>query len=292
MEIYGGLQPKTPDSRDFSLGSLFGTPEAPVDISFIIDDLFGVKDQKDTDFCAAYAATSCSEKQEGVELSPEYQFNVIKKIDGRPDGWGAQLRDTMSSFVKYGSVPQEKSDELLIGTGKGRYDRDFIVKSDQWRKLDPYAMIFRKKSYFDVDGPYDAFDNIRSQMWTHRKDKCTAIVGTTWRNSWTKQSDGIIPMQYEEKGFGHAIEIVGQKVIKDKMYLVAKLSNGEEIGDGGYFYFPREVVNKEFPVYGMYMFKDLSREEVEYLKRNGMTTKMSTLERIFRVIINLIRRII
>ena len=58
-------------------------------------------------------------------------------------------------------------------------------------------------------------------------------------------------------------KIFGQKIIGSEIYLVAQLSQGEDVGDRGLFYLPREVVNKEIGAYGIFMFYDMEREEAE-----------------------------
>lgn len=111
----------------------------------------------------------------------------------------------------------------------------------------------------------DTFDIIRCTLWANRAEKRSILTGITWHNSWTYASGGIIPRFYVDRGnFGHAFKVFGWKEIADEPYLVAQLSNGENIGDKGIFYFPRNVVNKEF-TYGAYTFSDMPPEQAKQL---------------------------
>lgn len=115
----------------------------------------------------------------------------------------------------------------------------------------------------------DTFDKIRATLWQNRGEERSVLAGCTWRQEWTRAPGGLIPRSYGNGGFGHAFKIFGWKKIDGETYLVAQLSNGSEIGDGGIFYFPRSVVNKEF-TYGLFTFKDMPREEAEYLHKKKL----------------------
>ena len=254
-----GLRELPDDNRDFPLGAVFGTidiKDVPT-TDFIVAQPLCIKDQGDTDFCSAYAVTSVSEDQEKVCLLAEYQFYSTKRITGDPESWGADLRSACKSAVKYGSLAEVSAPQM-----KGQ-SRSFILDSGNWpEKADWMAETHKKETYFAVKGPYDLFDNVRAALWQHREDKSTIVTGACWKYAWISAKNGIIP-NVTGDGFGHAFKLFGQKVIDGEMYLVAQLSNGETIGDKGLYYFNREVANRELAKYGLYMFKDIPREEAE-----------------------------
>jgi len=166
-------------------------------------------------------------------------------------------------------------------------DRDFLANWMNWPSYyDMYAADHRKQSFFKVDGSYDTFDNIRSALWKHKDEEQSVYTGATWKNSWTHAPGGIIPKVYEPTGYGHAFKIYGQKTIDRELFLVAQLSNGKNIGDQGKFYFPREVVNKEF-VFGNYMFVDMTKETAKALNSVGLPPKYSLLARIIYALTHL-----
>jgi len=216
-----------------------------------------IKDQLDSDFCTAFAVINASEIQEQKRLSPEWQFMKIKNGD---KSWGSDLRTACKSCVKFGSIPQEKVNISLTNAS-----RDTILDASKWdSKLDIEAFFYKKKSYFKVD----SFQEVKQAIY---KNKVPVITGVKWRNSWNYiDSSGIIPIDNEnsEEGSGHAFVYTGWKIINDKEYLIATLSNGM-IGNKGKFYFSKECFEKESK-YGNFVFVDLNREDAEWYLSYGI----------------------
>ena len=104
----GGLNPLPPDNRDFKLGAAFTLPalsELPAEFEHPI---LGISDQGNSDMCGAFSSCSASELQEGVKLVPEYQFALIKELEGGDvDSFGADLRSIMKSHVKIGALEEK-----------------------------------------------------------------------------------------------------------------------------------------------------------------------------------------
>jgi len=208
----------------------------------------------------AMATTAVSEYQEGIELSPEFQFSKIKEIDGDYSSWGSDLRTGAKSACDVGSLPKEKSPFSLE-----EKDRDFIANWENWDKeLDFMAYPYRKKSYFLIkkDGVNDLFDSFRGALWENRGSKRAILTGCIWEGNWTYAKDGIIDEYTGGNYFGHAFAFIGQEIINGEPYLIAQLSNGENIGKGGLFYFNRNVVNEKF-IWNGYMFIDIPSDVVK-----------------------------
>lgn len=280
-----GLQPLPTDDRDFKLGSVFGAPSL-ADIpqeDFVIGES-GILNQGSSDLCTAFATAKASEFQEGVNLSPEYTFAKTKELMGEWEEWGADLRVACKAGKDFGFLPLAEA-PLTLGAG-----RDYVANWAHWHpKLDVIAKKYAKQSFFSVEAYDDLFDSIRANLWRFRGEKRAIITGAMWRSEWTN-SGGVIPKQYGDSGFGHAFLFIGQKKIEGKWHLVAQLSNGTNIGDKGFFYFPKEVVNKEC-VYGNFMFKDLPPAEAKFLTQNNLSVKwrpVSFLARWVNLILNLI----
>lgn len=269
-KVFGGLNPTPEDKRDFQLGAVFVQPDLSELPDVFLVDKTPVKDQGETDLCTAYASTSASEKQENTTLSPEFQFAATKLISGDPNAWGANLRDAMMSFVKYGSLEQAIATGHLELNGRHKwYDRDWIAQFQNWPdRFFAMAEVHQKRSIFKNTGKYDVFDNMCTWLWKFRDEKRSFVVGAIWRQEWTSADGGVIPETYGGSGFGHAFEIVGFDRKRD--VLVAKLSNGENIGDKGYFYFPRSVVNRELERYGQYMFQDMPKDQAREYNDKGI----------------------
>lgn len=261
---HNSLRPLPLDKRDFSVGAVLGQiniGEVP-NKNFVVAQPILIKDQGESDLCSAYAVTAVSEDQEGEELLPEFQFYKTKSLSGDPDEWGANLRDACKSAVKFGSLPLNGFKPI-----KGR-TRAEVLDGSRWPgHADTVALMHKKETFFNVDGRYDVFDNIRTALWKNRDKKCSIVTGALWRNDWIDAPDGIIPSKYGSSGFGHAFKIFGQKIIKGEPYLVAQLSQGTGVGDNGLFYFNREVTNREIGPYGIFMFYDMPRYEAEKLSK-------------------------
>lgn len=262
-KIGGGLAELPEDPRDFSRVAVFGAIRAQdlPRVDFMVALPLGIKDQGDSDECTAYATTAASEDQEAVILDPHFSFYATKVlILKNPEAWGADLRSACASHVKHGALEEELAP--FVGNS---FPRERILDPENWDE-DHKALAFehRKNSFFDVlkDSPHDTFDSIRAALWENRMKMQSVITGAKWRNTWTDAPGGVIPKEYEDHGTPHAFVIKGQKTINGELHLVAQLSNGTSIGDSGVFYFPREVVNKEFR-FGCYSFEDMPRAQVE-----------------------------
>ncbi len=275
--VENGLHPLSEDVRDFSLAGVFDqidVKEIPLE-NFVVAHPLAIKDQGATDYCSAFAVTETSEDQEEIELLPQYQFFKTKVLMNDFESWGANLRSACKSAAKFGSLPVKNHEHYL------KLSRSQILDPVSWpEELDKEAKQYKKETFFKVDGRYDTFDNIRCAMWQHRTEKRSIIVGAVWRDEWTAASDGIVPEGEFEGGYGHAFKIFGQRIINGQPYLIAQLSNGTWIGDGGQFYFPRSVANREFTPYGQFMFKDISRETAEFYLSNPVTTQSPWYKRI------------
>jgi len=265
--IGGGLLELPDDERDFSFSAVFGWVELEeIPDEFVVAEPLYIKDQKATDYCTGYAVTAVSEDQEGIKLSPEFQFAMTKKISGNPDRWGANLRDACKSAVKSGSLPLERAP---FNVDDPRYK---VARHEDWSEhLKQEALKHKKESFFDAvkDGPYDRFDNLRSTLWMNRHDKRTIVTGVKWRKRWTVAVDGVVREVFDGAMFGHSFKFYGTKMLNGELYIRAQLSNGKEIGDGGIFYFSRAVINEEFK-YGNFTFKDIEPEEAKHLIENGI----------------------
>lgn len=263
MVTRNGLQKLTHDERDLTLGSIFGTPLEIPQVDFVVSNPLQIKNQGTTDECTAFATAAVLEDTEGVILEPAYIFAKTKELLGEYTEWGANLRDVAKAVTKFGAL--EKSESPFTSD----MDRDFVANWTNWPKdLDKLASKHKQKSYFFVTGKYDYFDNMRANLWRFKNLKRTAITGTLWSSEWNNVINGRIE-QAGDRAFGHAFKIFGQEFANGKPYLIAQLSNGEQFGDKGLFYFNRETANlcAEF---GALMFIDMPPETAKTLQRIGL----------------------
>lgn len=254
-----GLQNTETDLYDFSLGAITGFADVktlPREFSIDLEGS-GVRDQGDTDMCTAYALTAVAQDQELVSLDPAFIFWATKQITGEPDAWGADLRSACKAAVKYGFLERKDSGFVDPPTSG---DRDRAAAGAYLKKGDlERALEHKKRSFFSVKGPYDMYDNIRSAIWQTRDENRSVFTGVQWKPEWTKVKGGSISDLGGTTSFGHAIKAIGW----DNDRMILRLSNGKNIGDGGYFNITREIVNKTFTFDG-FTFLDMPREQAEY----------------------------
>lgn len=278
------------DKRDFSHSQVFGSialADIPTD-DWQVSIPLAIKNQSDTDMCAAYALAAVCEDEDGIELNPEFSFMASKYATGNYTEWGSDLRTMSKTAVDFGLLPQE-----MYPFKNEDNDRDYLANPENWFRIDKNILALgeenKKKSFFFVDGPGDNFDNFRMVMWQNRAEMRSILTGCRWRTDWNDLKDGIIPESGWENSdvVPHAFKIFGQKKINGQLYLMAQLSNGTYIGDKGIFYFPRSVVNSEFK-YKAITFKDMPKEYAQYLSENKISVNDGLFTRILKVIKNII----
>jgi len=277
LEFRGGLCELPEDLRDFPLGAVFGV-ETDLPEEFIVSSVENLKNKNQgaSDLCSAYATTYASELQELdpngqiIELNPQYQFAFSKRLTGDIDGWGCDLRTACKSAVVYGSL--EQLDYLKGWQGKGT-TRDW----HNWgADLVYLAEKHKKKSYFRADlGIGNKFDLIKSALYKYNS---VIVSGLEWK--YTHCENGIIEPN-EMQGFGHAIILIGWKIINGEEYLIIHNSIGN-LGDNGRWYLPKTLVDELR--FGNYIFVDLPREEAEFMLKNNIQITDNWFQRIIKII--------
>jgi hypothetical protein len=265
--ILPGLKRLPKDKRDLTVGSIFGYPkleEVPNE-DFLLHST--IKDQGFLYACSGYAGATVIEPAEGRMINGDSLYGWAKKLEGDMEK-GADLRTICKVLTKIGAIEQSEWKENL--------DEDGIKRWWEWSdKYEDLAIKHRQKAYFAVDGRYDFFDNIRLNLWRFIGNGRGVLTGTQWYQDWTSQKE-INKISGYSAG-GHALGFMGQKIIKGVPYLVAQNSYGLGLGDNGYYYFSREVVNKCFPAYGAFMFIDYPEDELRKLIDAKQMTLMKKL---------------
>lgn len=278
-----GLLPLTHDrTKDFTVGALFDLPkieDLPADFTLGAPK---IRDQGQTDLCSAYASTTVSTYQEGVELSPLYQFAKTKQVmGGDPSAWGADLKSACKSLVEYGSVEQSYMD---MQQDMGWDLRD----GTKWPKqFDEKAKAHKKQAYLAVKGPYDSFDDIRATIYRFRSEGRAILIGVEFGWSLTDAR-----MEHPQEGYGHAMAVYGWRTFNGVPYLMVANSYGMGAGENGTHYFSREVINKYIDIYGAYMTVDQTREDIEYMLENKIKFDHSAIGNLLTAIWNFIKDLV
>ena len=273
LKLKGGLCELSEDLRDFPLGAVFGiAKDLPQEFLVSGTDKLKVKNQGGSDLCSAYATCYASELQELVELNPEFNFAFSKKLSGDIDAWGQNLRHASKALVEFGSV--EQLDYLKGWKGKGttrdwkNWGADLIYLAEE----------HKKKSYFRADlGIGNKFDLIKSALY---KNNSAVISGLEWKPEYTYIKNGIIKPS-QSSGFGHAVVLLGWKIIDSEEYLIIHNSIGD-LGDNGRWYLPKNMVDELR--FGNYQFVDLPREEVEFMLKNNIQITDNWIVKLYKII--------
>jgi hypothetical protein len=246
-----GLRKPKYDPRQFKFEKAFGAIPQTIPDEFIIGEPLEIFNQGTSDMCVGFAVAGVSQLQEGVVLSPEWQFSKIKELmGGNLSSFGSDPQKGVKSAVNFGSLEKKESPYSLENK-----DRNFLADYRNWdSSLEKKALPHRKGAYFVIN---PNFDSIRSALWhsftaTNLRDKSAVVVGAYWQPDWnTSVMDKVTGYS---KDYPHAFYLIGSKKIGNEPYLVGVNSYGEEYGDKGLFYLSKEVVNKYMMF--AYTFKD------------------------------------
>lgn len=205
-----------------------------------------ILDQTDLDFCSAFSGVEIQYALWGIEMCPLWLMSQEKKLRGEYTSFGANLRDVTRALVKVGSLPKILTPYTHNTGNKTDRDRNFLANWNNWDlSLLKSAIKYKDASYFNVDGPLDDFDDIRSTLWMNRQERRIVLFGSEWMSDWVMAKDGIIPKEMPTNSLGgHAYGFIGQKTINGEIYLIKQGSWGEKYGDKGLYYFPRSIVNE------------------------------------------------
>ena len=211
-----------------------------------------MENQKSTTRCIGYASAVNGGYIYNQRYHPDWQAAKIGQIQGRTvDNNGGDPNATMKSQRDYGYVPYETiptAFSLEINTIENTGMDVFGTQYDL--AAEPYKVA----GFVKVDGPLDLFDDIRSSLLQAydpvTKKGATVQAFGRWYQEWTYAENGIIKNGYQILAGYHCYLFIDWKNINGVDYLIAHNSYGYENGDNGLFYFPRDIVNREFDLSG------------------------------------------
>jgi hypothetical protein len=288
-----GSKPLAHDKRDFKASRFFGSP----DISQIPPEGLGRKpfslnNQQLTNFCTACATSEANAFIRGVPMSMEFQAAKIGQLAGAPITDGADPRVAMKAGILYGSLPKDKAPMSLDTSSDG-----YIADYKNWEpSLDTLAGQNEDASYFQIDdGPNDAFDNIRAQLYLAYQERLhtgskaidVAMAFSQWFEQFNVTTVTYAPA-VSVSGIGpffsaiinffrsiapglfggevwHAYLFIDWCIRDGAPYLIGQNSYGNAWGDQGVQYFSRETVNALFADYraGAFMYREVNPADVK-----------------------------
>lgn len=267
--IKDGFLKKFTDHRDLSLIPSFGgtddTNGLPAEYVVATKDMPSQNDVGLPFACTAFAQTELASDQTG-EI---YDVEEFYRATPPGDNGGRDMRTSMSLLVNRG--PKTLEQKLRPWNGK-------------------YYNIYRY-------GALDWFDACRVGLYLVKDEKRAASAGVAWFKPWVGASvptSGIVqdPEVYSwslatahdaviagwvTKGIGHGQPLGGT-------YLAVKSWQGKHIGDAGWLYFSRPIINKLFDMYYTDMFTASQQKPSTFA-----TVDLPAIERVISYIRNLFR---
>ncbi len=279
---------KKRDPRNFSRKKRFGA----IDVSQIPDfDLVPdapIKNQLSSFLCTAFANSTISGFQEGVELSPEYAYQKSNALLGVKHSIGVDYFIALKEHVKFGCLEASQSPYTIAKDGQ------YVAENpDNWDiALDVPAAIHKKQSYFQCDQGDDLFDSVLIALWQSYQayqatknisDLKAVSIAFYWFPEFTFASQGIVPESdtwNKKLASGHNVVVRGKKTINGIPYLIVQNSYGEGMGDKGLYYFPRKTLNT--CGFAAATFDDLNPEETKKNQWGYMAQLLDMLSNLLR----------
>ena len=258
-----GLIPRLPSKLLPRTHQVFGTP-SPLNLppSYDVGDVIGPVDQGATRFCAEYTTRELCADIDKLPYDVNWNVAVTGKLAGAPIVNGTDPQTAMEAMVIFGLLHPEQCPQGYTWQEKGP---DFISEWRNWPNDCFLKAAEHERKGFDlhlIDGPYDPFDDIRAQMYLHKR---SAGMATQWYTHFNNpDSDGCIPTPDVLGGYSwHMYTAKGWDIVQGVPRLKVKPYEGAGYGKGGYSYFTREQVNflAQNPMAHFLMFADSANKQ-------------------------------
>ena len=205
----GGCVPSLPDERDVLMSEVYPLPiriapemPPPFDLTIL--------NQGQTPHCVGFSSAAIKQEKELREriskvFDGDWIYARCKELDGLPNMPGTYLRIAMKVLQKTGAKPKDG--------------------------LESEAIKYRIGGYAKVDDV--SFEGLKKAIYVNG----ILIAGFTGSNQgW--QTAYIRPPKTGETTWGHAIALIGY----NKDYIIGQNSWGENWGDKGLFYIPKDYL--------------------------------------------------
>lgn len=275
--MIGGLKPTPRSRRDFSLTRTFGAPSLDLPRRYDVEDekgdITGPREQEEN-FCTAYAISEIGSDEFGVPMCAHFQAAAISRLTGWAILNGADMRIATLSGNKIGFLPARS-----CPYHRQEADRLFLCTWANWpQSLKDEASLYKMPAFFEVDGPYDPFDNYRAALYRHRPDNGIA-VGIPWYRSFNSTPPSGIAPKPDTLVSWHAVTVKGFEKRRGTEVIKIRSWSGKSFGRRSYAYFDRETFNALMRTRGSigYMYKDVPDTLIEQLR----AARVSLVDRVF-----------
>lgn len=198
-----------------------------------------VFDQGETDECTDYQnAARAAYKNGGFLFSHEWfgakegEIGNASIIDGTTPANALAVPNTFGGLLlaaQPSTIPQ---------------DAPSYLNWLNWpTSLDSQAAQYMEIAANFVDGPYDAFDNIRTVLQQALSENQVVMVFSSWYEEFNQAKDGIFPIPTSKPVSNHAHLFIDWENVNGGPMLTDHLSQGAEFGDNGFAHWNRALVN-------------------------------------------------
>ncbi len=210
------------------------------------------------DTCASEAFGNLLSVLNGAKIDALYMWLIARLNNGYANtDWGVDLKSIAMSGVKVGAPLFEDSQYHSDG------DRDVFTAVENWdlKTMQRRAIVNKFGTAVEVTTMYgeDFFNSIKMVLY---KLKTPIAIGVRW--NWDSGKPEIDTQS--DTGFGHAMLVTGWT--KDR--LIVLNSWGQGVGDKGYFYFSRDVINHDIAIFGAWTGIDEKPEKIKWMLENGI----------------------
>lgn len=278
--MINGVQPITKDHRDYSANRTFGVVTTVFPDSLNFDAGFRFPDQNAEGLpqgCTGYTQSELCQDEDRVQYQPRFTYDKTiymswQNIEGLPQ----DIRTSIKSTIMYGVLPNTALQKIA----------GFIAPD----VTDTEASKHRRAAYYvlEKNEGLDWFDSIRNMLLagsaieydTGISSNRSISMVTPWYREWTRPNvpkSGIVkrPAGFDVKAGGASTSVIGKildllarlfgssggatpwhnwkisgwKTIDGVPYLMGKTWQGL-VGDTGWMYYSREIVNELMEIYG------------------------------------------
>jgi hypothetical protein len=254
-----GLREKQHDGTEFVVGGFVQIPHVstlPETFELPIPNDWIRTQTEDT--CASESIGNLLSYINSGKIDALYAWILARVNNGYGvDDWGVDLKSIALSAVKVGSPLFPESPFHSDG------DRATYAEISNWnlKALQPKAIVNKAGSAVEVQtaNGMDFFDSVKATLY---KLQTPIVIGIRWNHDASNPNVDL----HSDSGFGHAVLVTGWT--KDRLVILN--SWGRDVGNAGYFYFAREIINHDVAIFGAWTLVDETPEKVKWLLDNGI----------------------
>ncbi len=224
-----GFIPSNPDERDYGLDKLNVSMAGQYPDEFVIKYLPDIYNQGNIGMCVGFSLAKIKESQEHKERGVKVRYSpafIYANRDVRDyQGEGMMPRQALKQLSKYGTVDYDKFNLLEVYP---------VCKNELTLRINellPLAISQRIKTYVRLTNNEEIMSFLIAE-------ETPAMICVNLYENFYKHSNGVIDLPKGKNIGGHAMIVVGWKLINNKKHWIVSNSWDSNWGDNGYCYIP------------------------------------------------------